>query len=188
MKLDNNRNIMLNMIMKKPDIGKTAVMKYTFFLQKAFGLKLGYPFGIYTYGPYSSDVSEDLDSLMSHNLIGLAEYPYGNSSGYKIRALAKREDIQKYAKLTADEEQKIDKVIELFGDRTARDLELISTILYFVDLRERIGNEHSEEFNIIENVKAIKPHFDDSEIEDELESLKELNRKSLFKCYFTALS
>jgi len=185
MKLDYNRDIMLTMIRKNPDIGKTAVMKYTFFLQKAFGLKLGYPFSIYTYGPYSSDVSEDLDSLMFYSFIDSEEYTYEKRSGYKIRATKKGEKVQ--TELTDEENQKIDQVLELFGDKLARELELVSTILYFVDLQERIGHENSKNFNVIENVKAIKPHFNDSEIESEFENLRQLNKQNLFKCNFAAL-
>lgn len=188
MRLDYNRDIMLSMITKKQDIGKTAVMKYTFFLQKAFGLKMGYPFNIYTYGPYSSDVFEDLDALMSYNLVDLEKYPYRDSLGYKISTTEKGKSVQEHTNLTDEEIEKIDRVLELFGDKSARELELISTILYFADLRERIGHEHSEGFNVIENVRAIKPHFDNGEVEDELKNLRELNRQSLFKCNFVALS
>ena len=185
MRLDDNRNLILNMVKEKEEIGKTAVMKYTFFLQRIFGLKLGYSFDIYTYGPYSSDVSGDLDSLIFYGFVDAEIYSYNKSSAYKLKITEKGEKIR--AELSPDEKQKLHQVLCLFGDKKVRNLELVSTILYFADLYERIGQEDSEGYSIIKNVKEIKPHFDLVEIEGEFENLRKLNKNNLFGRDFIAL-
>ena len=185
MRLDDNRNLILNMIKEKEEIGKTAVMKYIFFLQRIFGLKLGYSFDIYTYGPYSSDVSGDLDSLIFYGFVDAEIYSYNKSSAYKLKISEKGEEIR--AELSPDERQKLCQVLDLFGDKKVRNLELISTILYFADLYERIGREDSEEYGIIKNVKEIKPHFNLDEIEEEFENLSRLNKNNSLGRDFIAL-
>ena len=136
MSLNHGKSVILRLIDKKPEIGKTAVMKCIFFLQKAFGMKLGYPFEIYTYGPYSSDVSEDLDSLSFNNLISSEIYTFNNFSAYKLTAA---DNATRLAQAISDDDnRRLDRVLELFGSETVKKLELFSTILYFADLYERI--------------------------------------------------
>src|SRR5437879_13176120 len=42
-------------------LGRTALMKYCYFLQIVCGVPLGYRFSLYSYGPFDSDVLSDLD-------------------------------------------------------------------------------------------------------------------------------
>ena len=80
-----NKNLILNIIQKHPDIGKTAIMKVIYMLQQVKGLNLDYDFSIYTYGPYSYEVTYDVDELISSELVTSAMYLYKNYVGYKLR-------------------------------------------------------------------------------------------------------
>ena len=40
-------------------IGRTALMKYMYFLQTLRGVQLGYNFSMYSYGPFDADVLSD---------------------------------------------------------------------------------------------------------------------------------
>ena len=46
-------------------LGRTALMKFLYFLQQVRGVDLGYNFTLYTYGPFDAAVLEDLSSTTS---------------------------------------------------------------------------------------------------------------------------
>ena len=54
-------DIIFELVSQKADLGKTAIMKFMFMLQQVYKVPLGYDFKIYTYGPYSSEVMDDMD-------------------------------------------------------------------------------------------------------------------------------
>ena len=172
MKLGYSRNLMLNMISKKPGIGKTAAMKYTFILQCVLGMELGYDFDIYTYGPYSSDAAADLDTLIFYGYIDAQIREYGKFSGYELSLTKKGEDVMEPLVPGDADEQNLSRVLDLFGDKTARSLELSSTILYLASLYERNKWETTKDDNLISSAKEIKPHFTNDEIEEACKELK----------------
>ena len=156
MKLSHNREVILRMIEKKPELGKTAVMKMVFILQYVYKMKLGYSFDIYTYGPYTAEVSDDLDSLICGRFIDAETYPYNNTLCYVFTANKKLKDLK--STLSPDDEQKISTVLKLFGDKKAKELELDSTIIYMKNSYVKNGWGDTKA-DIIKDVNEIKPHF-----------------------------
>ena len=65
MNLSNRKNVIIKMLRENPNMGKTAVMKTIYMLQQVKHIDLGCEFSIYTYGPYSADVMEDINELVS---------------------------------------------------------------------------------------------------------------------------
>ena len=80
MSLSIRKSAILNLLQQNPKLGKTAVMKAVFMLQQVKGIKLGYDFSIYTYGPYASDVMADIDDLVEEGRNG-APIPLTTSGG-----------------------------------------------------------------------------------------------------------
>jgi len=163
MSLDDNKNLILNLIKQRPDMGKTALMKFVFFLQESFGMDLEYDFNIYTYGPYDGEVLEDLDIVTSVGLVDTEFYIADGYSGYKLNLTENSERIVK--DLLKEDQDRVGTVIRLFGHETANRLELLSTIVYVANKFERHdwGKDGDTIFGV---VKGIKPHFEVKTIEN----------------------
>ena len=171
--LDYNKEVMLKVINKRPELGKTAVMKLMFILQQSFDMRLGHTFNLYTYGPYSSSVTEDLENLIHAGLVEAGTYEYKNSLAYSLTSTEKCKTAFTPSTVSIEDDLKIDKVIKLFGDKTAKDLELDSTKIYIKNQYERNRWQESKQ-DIIENVHSIKPHFSTKEIQDAYDGLNNI--------------
>jgi len=169
MKLQYSKEIILNILNKKPDLGKTAVMKIIFILQHVFDVNLGYNFDIYTYGPYAAEVTDELEALIYEDFIKADIYTFNNYLGYKLNISEKGESSK--GTLSTDDEQKINKVLLSFGDKKAKELELDSTIIYIRNLHMKNKWGDIKE-DIIKDVREIKPHFSNNKIGKAYDNLK----------------
>ena len=158
-----------------PGLGKTAMMKYIFLLQQVYKVPLGYDFEIYTYGPYSSEVMEDIDWAKHQDIISIEmmTYPSGHS-GYSLNPSTNAEKIlEEENEFISTYKESIEKMIDLFGNKSAKELELSTTIIYLY----QTYTANKWECNLDEvskNVYEIKPHFDISTIRREYRNLDEL--------------
>lgn len=169
--------IISEIVHENPKSGKTAVMKYLYLLQKVYRLPMGYDYSIYTYGPYSSMVMEDIDFADKEKIISVKREVYDNGiSGYCItpseRAseiiAAEEETVQKYKK-------SIQEMLSLFGGKSAKELELLTTIIYIYSNYK--ANQWDTD-GVADNVHEIKPHFDVATIKAEYEKL---NSQGIFE-------
>jgi uncharacterized protein YwgA len=151
-----------------PSLGKTAMQKLIYLVQELQDVPIGYRFQLYNYGPYSSDLAEDLTYVEFLDGIKVDFDPVQNS--YKIHA-AKASDflIGKASDFIAHFRQGIDRIIQEFGNRKVRELELIATAVYASRILKELDS-YSEE-RLIEQVREIKPKFSNEEI---VEAIKEL--------------
>ena len=173
MDLKKRLGIISKIVNEKPGLGKTAIMKYLFLLQKVYKVPLGYDFQIYTYGPYSSEVMEDIDHAKQLDivLVELATYP-GGFSGYNISPAKQLKTMLENEKTTIEEfKESINHVLEKFKDKTAKELELLTTIIYLYSVYKANGWSVDE---VISNVQDIKPHFDEATIRTEYETLEKI--------------
>ena len=148
---------------KKPGLGKTAMMKYLFLLQQIYDMPLGYDFEIYTYGPYASEVMEDINLAKHKNIISM-EF---DNIGYAISA----KDYQDDKTFSNDFENKINELLQLFGDKTAKDLELSTTIIYLYH-NSKMNSWGCDKETIANYVYEIKPHFTLETIQAEYDNLE----------------
>ncbi len=157
-----------------PQFGKTVLEKLVFFLQEIYGIKCGYDFELYSYGPFDSQLLGDLD-LVEH-WGGVTVLRVNNSfGGYRIQPSEKVDSIVGKAKEFI-EDQKTDKALDdlvsNYGAMTARDLELRATTVYVERGLRKKGESRSKE-KICSLVSQIKPKFDFQEIEQAVLELKE---------------
>src|SRR5438270_366775 len=112
-------------------LGRTAIMKLAYFLQVLKKVPLGYDFGLHTYGPFASDV---LDDLAYAGVFGaVKERTIIQSEGYRYEIKPGKHcaQAQQSSKIWLDQNREaVDWVIQEFGNFTAPELELISTIVY----------------------------------------------------------
>lgn len=162
--MDNRLDIIYELAVQKPGLGKTAMMKYLFLLQNVYNVPLDYDFEIYTYGPYSSEVMEDIDDAAWKNIITVKTELYSSGHvGYCINTKCKKE---KESEFVASFKESIKDLLEQFGDRNAKELELSSTIVYLY-MNARMNGWNSDEQAISEDVHEIKPHFQKDKIKQE---------------------
>ena len=173
MDLKKRLGIISKIVDEKPGLGKTAIMKHLFLLQEVYKVPLGYDFEIYTYGPYSSEVMEDIDYAKQLDIV-LVEREIFSSGfiGYRISPTEKLKSMVENEKTIIEESsESINNVLSVFGSKTARELELLTTIVYLYSAYKANGWSVDE---VISNVQDIKPHFDEATIRTEYEMLKKM--------------
>jgi uncharacterized protein len=140
-------------------IGRTALMKYLYFMQVLRDVPLGYDFSLYSYGPFDSAVLSDLGNAEALGIVNekIAFYPSGY--GYCISSAMPIEQIQQLGGgLLQRHVTDADWVIKEFGHLSAADLELSSTIVY----TDREAYRSLEAISLVElarRVRDVKPHF-----------------------------
>jgi uncharacterized protein YwgA len=154
-------------------LGRTALMKCLFFLKVLRGVPLPYSFGLYTYGPFDSDVLDDLKYAEALGGVKSTLVEYSRVRGYEYKSGPKRKELEKQAhKFIARYQDSIDWVLKEFGKRSAIDLEMASTLVYI----DRMANGSKAKPTIAElakKVHAVKPHLSLDTIEREARSLKD---------------
>jgi len=136
---------------------KKTMQKIVYLIQNK-GCDLGYDYDIHFYGPYSSDLDYDLQTLNRDDQL-LIEY---TSMGHKI-------SVQDKAVYDLSNNNIIDEVIVKYGGKTPFDLELIATTL-FVQRNLETGDESQ----IIQGVKKLKGEkYAEKQIKEAFENLEE---------------
>jgi hypothetical protein len=153
-------------------LGRTAIMKLTFFLQELRGVPLGYSYRIYTYGPYDGQVLTDLKVAESIGAVQTEQFEWDGGSGYTIKAGKKPTMSVDDQKLLSSFLNDIEWVANEFGDLSASDLEVESTVFFVAKSAEREKQNVSSEA-IARAVRAIKPHHSEARILKHIERLQQ---------------
>lgn len=153
-------------------IGRTALMKFCYFLQELRGAQLGYNFSLYSYGPFDSAVLSDLGDGEAFGVLKEDIVPYPSGFGYKISCVLEPEQLAEVGgdlleRCRAD----VDWIIEEFGSRSAADLELASTLVY-ADREALAAEEQISAAELARRVQEVKPRFNNAYILRQAESLK----------------
>ena len=166
-------SIITELAKRDANIGKTAMMKFLYLLQTVYSVPLGYDFEIYTYGPYSQAVMSDIEfaDYTGSIYISPVEYPNG-LNGYRINATDSGKAIVSENQHVIDlYDEAIKSVIGFFSQKSAKELELYSTIVFVSSSFVKNGWDESQE-EICSTVKQIKPHFTDEMISSAYVDLK----------------
>jgi uncharacterized protein YwgA len=140
-------------------IGRTALMKYLYFLQVLKGVPLEYNFSLYSYGPFDSDVLADLSTAESLNIVDVTPVEFSGGYGYQIRAGCRAASAKDKAdSFLQSHRRDLDWLFATFGDLNSAELELASTIVY-VDRELEDHNQTAAESDVAARVCEIKPHF-----------------------------
>ena len=142
-------------------LGKKALQKNVHLIQELGGVDAGYHFSFYTYGPYSTGLAGDLDVVA---MMGGVKVTYNVSDNYYLIEPGAATDhmIRKGQEFIDKNRKAIDQVLQTFGDRLAKDLELVSTAAYL--RRHAPAGEFENEVKLAERVKALKPKYTEQEI------------------------
>lgn len=157
----------------KKKLGRAAIMKYLYFLQILCKVPLGYDFRLHTYGPFQPDVLDDLSYAESLQVVTskTVTYPTGYY-GYEISCADAAEKVNELGSDFLDKYQDdIDWVMSEFGDYSAAELGMISTIIY-VDRELSQRDNPVSLHDLAQRVHNIKPHINISEIRSMAQSLQ----------------
>ncbi len=142
--------------------GRTALQKFTYLLQELHGVPSGYDFPLYTYGPYSSELSSDLDTLAA--MRGVRVVPDDRQGGYLISPGSHADSIRGMgAEFLRAHDRAIADVIDVFGGMSAKELELRATCV-FADRDARRRRHPLGRAELTAVVHEIKPHFTPAQI------------------------
>jgi hypothetical protein len=145
-------------------IGRTALMKYMYFLQVLRKVPLGYRFTLYSYGPFDSDVLADLASAESLDVVKSNLTTYLGGYGYQISPAARAEWLRKRSStFLSHYKEDVKWVLRTFGSYTSVELELLATIV-FVDREAQQNKEKIRLNDIVKRVYEVKPHFKEDKI------------------------
>lgn len=151
--------------------GRTALQKLTYLLQELHGVDTGYEFPLHTYGPYSSDLSADLDTLAA--MQGVQVVPDQRQGGFHISPGARSQSIREMgADSVRPHFEAIDQVAEEFGGMSAKELELRATLVFAERDARRRGDPLAED-GLVEVVHEIKPNFSREQIRAALRELRD---------------
>ena len=146
--------------------GATHIQKSLYFLQELLGLPLGMRFILYKHGPYSFDLSNELEAMQADYLLKdeLQPYPYGPKL---LPGEGSQQIKEKFPKTLDKYSKHIEFIADRFGDKKVSDLERLATALY-VTL-----NPEGDSKNRAERVHQLKPHI---KVEDALSAVQEVDK------------
>lgn len=181
---DTNRMAIITRLSEKsPRMGRTALMKYCYFLQTIRRVPLGYSFSLYSYGPFDSDVLADLNSAEAMGAVKTGIEYYSGGYGYRIEPGARTEVAKKWSQdFLGQYEGDIEWVLTEFGTYNSASLELASTIVYCD--REAVAKSQTPSVDqLAQVVREVKPRFTEAQIRT---MILELHKKGLLQLSMTA--
>lgn len=144
--------------------GKKMLQKLMYLIERQ-GVDLELKYSIHFFGPYSAKLNEMIYALESYEVLTI------DTSGTTHIIHKGSTPIEGH--LDMEEEEKIDFVLEHFSNRSAYDLEAITTIDY-VAVKMLKGSQNREE--IINKVKKIKGRkFSDTRLSESFQILQQLH-------------
>ncbi len=157
-----------------PQFGKTALQKLVYFLQEIYEVDCGYDFELYSYGPFESQLLNELD-LVEHWGCVSVQSVNEKLGGYRIRPTKSVDSVRDKAAGFLDDmrtKEALDNLIATYGGMTARALELRATTVY-VDRDYRAKGKLPSKTSICRLVGQLKPTFSRQEIEQAVNELIE---------------
>ena len=154
-----------------PQFGKTILQKMVYLLQEVYGVKCGYQFDLYTYGPFTSQLLQDLDVVETFKGVQISSVISG-MGGYHIETGERNKELrEKAGEFLGDSvvSKAINNLIENFGSFNAKELELLSTIVY---VNRDMKEEELSRQDLLQMVRDVKPKFSHSDIEDAVSKLE----------------
>jgi uncharacterized protein YwgA len=173
--LANRLAVLTKLVKESPSqsLGRTAIMKLAYFLTALRNVPLEYRFSLYSYGPFDSTVLRDVDFASTLGALRSRAVLYPTGYGYSIEPASDSDDVEALATDFLEAHQgDINWVIAEFGNLSAAELELASTVIY-IDHEVRSAPITMDE--LARRVHDVKPHFTTDRILGWIQTLKGKN-------------
>ncbi|HAS91245.1 MAG TPA: hypothetical protein DCS12_03015 [Clostridiales bacterium] len=144
--------------------GKKTVQKLLYLIERR-GVELDLDYRIHFFGPYSSTLDDTLHALQNNDVLEI------NTSGPTHTICVKDASKCEGEELSSEERKVVDFVISNFGNKSALELEAITTLDYVANSLK--GNDELQDSDIIEGVQKIKgTKFNEQQLSEYLSVLK----------------
>ena len=152
-------------------LGKKALQKLVHLISEIARVPVGYRFRLYTYGPFSRELASDVDIL--DNLGAINVTFNADRNGYEISSASYVDDyVSKAERYIDDNKKSIDFVIERFGGKLAKELELYSMVTFI--LKEGLVQNLNDDEAVVAKFREIKPHYTTQQVQQGLREVREL--------------
>ncbi len=156
---------------KSTQFGKTSLQKMVYLLQELNDVSTNYQFSLYTHGPFTAQLLGDLDLVEALGAVKV-QYVLSGYRGYQISPGSEWKAIRdKAAQFLDEKKDAIDRVVDEFGEFSAKELELRSTIVY-LDRDVKRSKKDLDRSDFIGLAKKIKPRFTEDAIAKALDELE----------------
>jgi hypothetical protein len=140
-------------------LGRTAIVKLLYLLQEVRRMPLGYDFRLYTYGPFDSDVLNDLETAQSFQALHIKSVIYPSGYGYEVRSGSQASSVKEcVAAWLTDHQADLAWALKNFTAQSASELEITATIVY-VDRELSAQNTQYSLVDLAKRVREVKPRF-----------------------------
>jgi uncharacterized protein len=149
-------------------LGKTKLQKLVYLMQDLHRLPTDYRFHFYTYGPFCSGLSGDASYL---DAVGGLRIQYvGGGNMFEISPGANADFFRnKAASFLAAHTDAVDPILDRFGSKSAREMELIATLVYVMHYDPKYAP--GDRAFLIVKVEELKPKFSEVEVNGALDEL-----------------
>lgn len=134
-------------------LGRTAMQKLAYF-SKVIGVPIPCSFGIYTYGPYSDEVTFSIESLMADDVI-VDRSPKTEYSNYGLGENA-AELLCVYDGAIGKYVPAIDRVVKALGGFKPQALEVIATLHFIAGRQRQVLRREPSKPEVIHEFETIK--------------------------------
>lgn len=136
-------------------LGRTKIQKIVYFLS-LIGVPNTYRFLLHRFGPYSTEIQDDLDRMVSFDV--LLDVSDEDRRYYDYRSTAQSDEL--WTKCYRDQidphREKIDPFVEALAKLTDDDLEVVSTLVYAYRWLVGAGNHHPSKTQILAKFQTYK--------------------------------
>lgn len=155
-----------------PQFGKTVLQKLVFLLQEVFGVDMEYSFGFHTYGPFAAELLSDLDLAQCIGAVQVEPVRPDEGSGYRIEPGPAAETARSRAcGFLTEHREAINKLVGSFGGKSAKELELLTTIIYLNKEVQSLGSS-TPESEAIRWIRELKPRFSETDVRAAISDLR----------------
>jgi hypothetical protein len=152
-------------------LGRTAIQKLAYF-SKVVGVPIACSFDIYTYGPYSDEVTFSIESLMADDVV-VDRSPKPEYSNYRLGENA-AELLRAYDGVIRRYAPAIDRVVKALGGFKPQELEVVATLHFIAGRQHQVFRREPSKPEVIHEFETIKGEkFKREEIVVWYEALKE---------------
>jgi uncharacterized protein YwgA len=150
-------------------LGRKAFQKLVHLSNDLAGVPTGYSFSFYIYGPFSRELSSDLELAESSAIISSVQNKV--SGAFEINEGPQAKDAEKWAgDHFATYHMKLSALLEKFGKKSAKSLELYSTVVFIENSEPEVRGDPGM---MVKRVNALKPKYSDTEIRAAIDYVRE---------------
>lgn len=157
-------SIIIGQICDRIEPGKKMLQKLMYLVDRQ-GVDLELSYSIHFFGPYSSKLDETIHILESYDKLNI------DTSG--VTHIIHKGKIPIEGQLNEEDQEKINLVLDRFSNKSAFDLEAITTIDYVANKMLKGSTDEAEVISKVQKIKGSK--FSDAHLKESFQILKQFH-------------